>query len=81
MNCNSRKCKELIFRKKGFNQGLPPVYDILQYIELPFLCITFQENCKYSKLVQNKLLKANRCMYIIRSIRKGTRIFPPNFGM
>ena len=81
MNCNSRKCKELIFRKKGFNQGLPPVYDIPQYIELLILCISFQENCKYSKHVQNKLLKANRCMYIIRSIRKETSIFPLNFRM
>ena len=46
------------------------MYNILQYIELPILCITFQEICKYSKHVQNKLLNANRCLYINQSLRK-----------
>ena len=69
MNCNPGKCKELIFHKKGFNQSLPPVYNIPQCIELPILGITFQDNCKYSKHVQNKLLKANGCLYIIQSLQ------------
>ena len=32
--------------------------------------MTFQENCKYSLHIKAKLLKANRCLYVIRSLRK-----------
>jgi hypothetical protein len=32
--------------------------------------MTFQENCKYSLHIKVKLLKANRCLYVIRSLRK-----------
>lgn len=28
MTCNPKKCKEIIFRKKGFNQDIAPVRDI-----------------------------------------------------
>ena len=70
MNCNSEKCKELIFRKKGFNQVVSPVYNIPQCADLSVLGMTFQENCKYSLHIKAKLLKANRCLYVIRSLRK-----------
>jgi hypothetical protein len=32
--------------------------------------MTFQQNCKHSLHIKVKLLKANRCLYIIRSLRK-----------
>ena len=70
MDCNPEKCKELIFRKKGFDQVVSPVYNILQCVDLSVLGMIFQENCKYSKHIKAKLLKANRCLYVIRSLRK-----------
>lgn len=48
MTCNPTKCKENIFRKKGFNQDIAPVRDIPQCAELSILGITFQKTCKYS---------------------------------
>ena len=68
MNCNPGKCKELIFRKKGFNQGLPPVNNIPQCIELRILGLTFQENCKYSKHVRSKLIIIIIIIIIIKRI-------------
>jgi len=47
MICNPSKCKEIIFRKKGFIQ------------DIAILGVTFQENCKYSEHVRAKLIKAN----------------------
>ena len=44
--CNPSKCKELIFRKKGFIQNIPQVNNILKCTELPILGVTFQQNCK-----------------------------------
>ena len=70
MNCNPQKCKELIFRKKGFNQVVLPVYNIPHCADLSVLGMTFQENCKYSLHLKVKLLKTNRCLYVIRSLRK-----------
>ncbi|XP_028404016.1 uncharacterized protein LOC114526631 [Dendronephthya gigantea] len=70
MNCNLEKCKELIFRKKGFNQVISSVYNIPQCSDISVLGMTLQENCKYSLHIKAKLLKANRCLYVIRSLRK-----------
>ena len=56
MICNPSKCKEIIFLKKC--------------TELPILGVTFQENCKYSEHVSAKLIKANKCMFVLRSLRK-----------
>ena len=69
MICNSHKCKELIFRKKEFNQVILPVYNIPQCVDLSVLGMTFQENCKYSLHIKAKLLKANKCLYVIRTLR------------
>ena len=32
--------------------------------------VTFQENCKYSKHVRAKLIKANTCLFVLRFLRK-----------
>ena len=70
MLCNQSKCKELIFRKRGYNENMTPVHNIPQCTELPILGVTFQENCRYSVHVRSKLIKANRCLFILRSLRK-----------
>jgi hypothetical protein len=59
MNCNPEKCKELIFRKKGFNQVVSHVYNIPQCVDFSVVGMTFQENCKYSLYIKAKFLKAN----------------------
>ena len=61
MICNPSKCKELIFRKK----------DLLKTLCLStILGVTFQKNCKYSEHVRGKLIKANRCLFVLRSLQK-----------
>ena len=70
MICNPSKCKEIIFRKKGFIQDIAQVNNIPQCTELPILGVTFQENCKYSEHVRAKLIKANKCLFVLRSLRK-----------
>ena len=70
MICNPSKCKEIIFRKKGFIQDITQVNNIPQCTELPILGVTFQENCKYSEHVRAKLIKANKCLFVLRSLRK-----------
>ena len=32
--------------------------------------VTFQKNCKYSEHVRAKLIKANKCLFVLRSLRK-----------
>lgn len=51
MICNPSKCKEIIFRTKGFIQDIAQVKDILQCIKLPILVVTFQQNCQFSEHV------------------------------
>ena len=70
MICNPSKCQEIIFRKKGFIQDIAQVNNIPQCTELPILSVTFQENCKYSEHVRAKLIKANKCLFALRSLRK-----------
>ena len=49
MTCNPGKCKELINRKKGYNNDqLDNVYNIPQCKELPILGTTFQDNLKFT---------------------------------
>ena len=69
MTCNPGKCKELIIRKKGYNDQLDNVYNIPQCKELPILGTTFQDNLKFTSHVRGKLVKANKCLYVIRTLR------------
>ena len=48
MSLKPSKCKELIFRKRGFTQFFPPVHNIPQCTELTIPGVTFEENCKYT---------------------------------
>ena len=70
MNCNLSKCKELTFRKKGCNEDFTVVFNILQCRELKVLGVNFQEDCTYKLHVHSKLIKVNKCLYIISSLRK-----------
>ena len=67
MICNPSKCKELIFRKKGY-QDIAQVNNISQCTELPILGVTLQENCKYSEHVRAKLIKTNHVFVCIKMI-------------
>ena len=54
----------------SFIQDIAQINNIPQCTELPILGVTFQENCKYSEHVRAKLIKANKCLFVLRSLRK-----------
>ena len=70
MKCNTSKCKELVLKKKGQQHSFNEIYDISQHDTLTILGVTFQSDCKFTKHVKTKLYEANRCLYVIRSLRK-----------
>ena len=74
MTCNPTKCKEIIFRRKGFSQDIAPVSNIPQCAGLSILGVTFQQNCKYSSHVRAKVIKANKSLcpslFVLGSLRK-----------
>ncbi|XP_068723856.1 uncharacterized protein [Montipora capricornis] len=70
MTCIPTKCKEIIFRKKGLSQDIAPVSNIPQCEELSILGVTFQQNCKYSSHMCTKVIKANKSLFILGSLRK-----------
>ena len=41
---------------------------ISQTRELSVRAVTFQENCRFTTHVRNKLIKANKCLFILRSL-------------
>ena len=70
MKCNTSKCKEVCSVKKGCKETFPPIQGIEQLKERTVLGLTIQDNCKFSEHVKTKLREANKCLYIIRSLRK-----------
>ena len=62
MVCNPVKCKELVFRKSNYNDNIAQIHNIQQCNELLLLGVTFQS--------KSKLLKGNKCLFILRSLRK-----------
>ena len=70
MTCNPKKCKELIFRSKGNNSQYNPVFDISQCSSLVLLGVTIQSDCKFRAHVNLKLIKANKCLHVSRTLRK-----------
>ena len=72
--------KELIFRKKDFIQNIAQVNNIPKCTELPILSVRFQANCKYSEHARAKLIKANKYLFVLRSLLKeGFQSRWPNF--
>ena len=70
MKCNTSKCKEIIFRKKNNTTNYPTIYNIAQHEYSTLLGVTFQSNCLFAKHVKTKLNEANKCLYIIRELKK-----------
>ena len=70
MSCNPKKCKELLFRSKGNNSQYNPVFDISQCSSLVLLGFTIQSDCKFRAHVNLKLIEANKCLHVSRTLRK-----------
>ena len=65
------KCKELVFRKKKHtNVYIDMTSNIQQCSELTVLELNFQQDCRFDKYVKSKLGKADKYLYVIRSLRK-----------
>ena len=69
MSCNTSKCKELCMAK-GVTPNFPPLCGIEQSDSCTLLGVTLQNDCKFSSHVKGKLREANKCLYILRSLRK-----------
>ena len=70
MSCNTSKCKELCMAKKGVTPNFPPLCGIEQSDSFTLLGVTLKNDCKFTSHVKGKLRKANKCLYILRSLRK-----------
>ena len=71
MNSNPTKCKELIMYKRGYTaEAYSNVLGIPQTSEVTILSLTFQPNYKFSTHLKEKLCKVNKCLYVIRCMRK-----------
>ena len=70
MSCNPRRCKELVIRKKSSKDTYNPVNCIPEHNQLCLLGVTRQSDCKFSSHVKVKLVKANKCLHILRTLKK-----------
>ena len=71
MICNPSKCKELVVRKKNNNTRYnEQICNIPQCNSLSLLGVKLQSNYKFSEHVRPKLVKANRCLHVLRSLRR-----------
>ena len=70
MSCNTTKYKELCMAKEGVTPNFPQLSGIEQSDSLTLLGVTLQNDCKFSSHVKGKLREANKCLYILRSLRK-----------
>ena len=70
MSCDPKKCKELIFRSKGNNSQYNPVFAISQCSSLVLLGVMIQSDCNFRAHVNLKLIKAKKCLHVLRTLRK-----------
>ena len=70
MSCNPSKCKKLVIRKKNNDENYAKIRDIPQCDNLLLLRVTLQSDCKFNKHVKRKLMKANKCLHVLRTLRK-----------
>ena len=56
--------------KRGNSTVYPMSHNIKQYNNISLLGITIQGNCKFGLHVKAKLLEANKCLFVIRSLHK-----------
>ena len=66
---NPGKSKELAMRKKPFVEELCKIHNIPQCSELKLLGVIFQYNCKYASHMSAKIVKANKCLHDITTLR------------
>ena len=70
MSCNLPKCKSLTFAKKSQRPQFSPVCGIAEFPKLKILGMTFQSNCTFSYHLSEKLKEANKCLFVLRGLRK-----------
>ena len=70
MSYNRSKCKELSIKKRRNRDLYSPIGMIPSYKEVEILGVTFQYDSKLSVHVKNKLIKANKSLHILRTLRK-----------
>ena len=56
--------KGLTFRKKGQMEELEFVNNIPRCRQMVVLGVTFQDNNRFNTHVREKLIKANKCLYV-----------------
>ena len=69
MSCNLKKCNELKLCKKVAHD-IDPVNSITQVSSLTVLGVTLQSNHRFNEHIKAKLQEANKCLYVIRCLRK-----------
>ena len=69
MACNRKKCNELILCKM-FANDIDRVNNITQVSCLKVLGVTLQSNHRFNKHIKVKLQETNKCLYVIRCLRK-----------
>ena len=69
MPCNVTIYNELCIRKRCKENYS---HDIKQVESLKLLGITFQNNYRFTVHIKNKLLEANKCLFVIRSLHTGS---------
>ena len=69
MPCNVTKCNELCIRKRC-KENYSPDNDTKLVESLKLLGITFQNNSMFTVHIKNKLLEANKCLFVIKSLKK-----------
>ena len=69
MACNPKKCNELILCKK-VAQDIDPVNNITQVSCSKVLGVTLQNNHRFNEHIKVNLQEANKCLYVIRCLRK-----------
>ena len=68
MPCNIAKCRELVAQKKN-KADTVSVNGLKQVDKLKILGVTFQENNRFNEHVKTKLMEANRCLFVLRTLR------------
>ena len=70
MFCNPSKCKELTINKRDNPRSLFTFGRIPSCKEVEILGVTFQSDSKFSVHAKKKLIKANKSLLILRTLRK-----------
>ena len=70
MTCNPSKCKELTIKRGGHRDLYSPIGMIPSCKEGEIMGVTFQCDSKFSVHVKNKLIKTNKSLHILRTLRK-----------